>query len=124
MLTAYQKLSSQEELTRSLGKMVLAFGHLESVLLTYLESKDVPASSKTPLGGLVKKMQANRIVDETAAFHLRFLMDQRNYFVHRVSALMNGHEIDQRDVDTFRNRIDGLTDEAEFFASGFSEVRS
>lgn len=102
----------------------MAFGHLESVLLGCLERKGVKVSSKVPFGGLVKKMQANRIVDETAGYHLRFLMEQRNYFVHRISALMSGFEIDQRDVDTFRNRVEGLTDEAEFFASAFSEVRN
>lgn len=122
MTEIYDKLISNSNFTRCLGEMVLAVGRLEGVLVDFLNEKGVQVEVKAPLGGLIKKLESSGSLTDTVSYHLNFLLNQRNYFVHRITQLMEGYEIESNEMESFRNRVQSLREETDFFASMFMET--
>lgn len=119
MVPTYKKLISDPDFTQSLGEMVLATGRLEGVLFDFLSQKGIQVGERVPLGGLIKKLESSGNLDDTVSYHLNFLLHERNYFVHRITQLMRGYEIDKGEIEIFRNRTQGVREETEFFATMF-----
>lgn len=117
MTQTYKQLMSDTEFTQSLGEMVLAVGRLEGVLFNFLTERGITVGERAPLGGLIKKLESSIYLSDTVIYHLNFLLSQRNYFVHKITRLMHGYEIEKNEMETFRNRVQGLREETEFFAA-------
>jgi len=124
MVHAYEKLISDAAFTQSLGEMVLAVGRLEGVLFDFLAGQEVTIREKAPLGGLIVKLESTGNLSDTVSYDLKFLLDQRNYFVHKIAQLMHGYEIENKEIETFRNRVQSLREQTEFFADMFIESRT
>ncbi|WP_092825110.1 hypothetical protein [Vreelandella subterranea] len=104
--------------------MVLAVGRLEGVLVDFLNEKGVQVGEKIPLGGLIKKLESSGNLTDTVSYHLHFLLSQRNYFIHRITRLMHGYEIENSEMESFRNRVQSLREETELFASMFMKTQT
>jgi|SRR5699024_2787991 len=124
MAQTYKKLISDPDFTQSLGEMVLAAGRLEGVLFDFLSQKGMQVGEKAPLGRLIKKLESSGSLDDTVSYHLNFLLHERNYFVHRITQLMRGYEIDKNEIEKFRNRVQRVREETEFFVAMFLRAKS
>jgi hypothetical protein len=124
MAQTYKKLISDPDFTQSLGEMVLAAGRLEGVLFDFLSQKGIQVGERAPLGRLIKKLESSGNLDDTVSYHLNFLLHERNYFVHRITQLMRGYEIEKSEIETFRKRVQSVREETEFFATMFLRSQS
>lgn len=120
MGTAYQALISDDIFTANLGKMILSAGKFEVVLKDYIKLKGhEPVGKKTPMGALMKKLQQSQYLGCTVEYHFGFLLDQRNYFVHKIYELLNVHDFQESNIIEFRNRVAGIQNEIDFFTALF-----
>lgn len=118
MQSAYEKLIADKEFSSGLGQAVLAAGRFEFLVKKYIIDKrylDDP-SKKMMLGPLIMKLAENKILGCTLEYHLHFLREQRNYFVHQIYELLNEIDIDDFEIQRFRNRVLGVRDEFEQFS--------
>ena len=74
------------------------------------------------MGGLLAKLKSSQHIGDTLDYHLSFILQQRNYFVHRLYDRLTGFMLDRTEVDQFRNRVKDLQDELDGFAKLFEEA--
>ncbi len=109
----FQILYSSEEFCCELGRVVLAAGKLEALLIQVIRAESHPINSKyATLGSLIKHVEK---CDRLKALkpHLEMLKKQRNYLTHNIYALLFGHidetileasELVESDVHTYKER--------------------
>ena len=120
--TFYEALYSDENFVSALGRMVLSSAKFESSIKQFIDSEGkVEVSSKSSLGGLLQKLVRNHTIDRTATEHFSFLLHQRNFFAHKLYENLSEYPSDMYEVRIFINRVNGVSEEMEFFSSLLNE---
>ena len=74
------------------------------------------------MGGLLKKLRDSHYLGNTVDYHLSFILQQRNYFVHRLYDKLTGYMLEETEIAQFRNRVKSIQDELDFFTNLFEEA--
>ena len=123
MNDAFETLYSDDSFALAIGRLVLSASRFEAILREYLQVKtEGPKLEKAPMGGLLAKLKSSQHIGDTLDYHLSFILQQRNYFVHRLYDRLTGFMLDRTEVDQFRNRVKDLQDELDGFAKLFEEA--
>ena len=113
----YQSLHSNNTFAIAIGKLTLSSAKLESCIKAFIEARAVcKISEKAPLGGLIKALLDDHEIDRTAGEHLRVLLHERNYFVHKLHCNLSEYPTDQHQLGVFINRANSLSLEMELFS--------
>lgn len=118
----YQALYTNNEFAMAIGRLTMSSAKLESNIKAFIEAKGQKASQKATLGLLVKAMSENNQIDQTATEQLYFVLNQRNYFVHRLHASLSEYPSNESELTKFINRVASLCSEMEFFSKLISEA--
>ena len=119
----YDSLRSNDDFVRSLGLLTISCARLENSIHRFLEFKGHPvANERTSLGGLIKLIRTQVCFDRTGLEHLGFILNQRNYFVHKLHLYLSDYPRDDNQVQQFVGRVNGLVEEIEFFSEQFEEI--
>ena len=123
MNNAFESLYSDDSFALELGRFVLSASRFEAILKKLLQAKaDGSKLEKASMGGLLTKLKNSQYIGCTLDYHLSFILQQRNYFVHQLYDRLTGFMLDRTEVDQFRNRVKGLQDELDSFAIQFEEA--
>lgn len=120
---AFESLHSDNSFALALGRLVLSAGRFETILREYLKVKtDSSKLEKAPMGALLTKLRNSQHIGDTLDYHLSVILQERNYFVHRLYDRLTGFMLDRTEVNQFRNRVKGIQDELDGFAKLFEEA--
>lgn len=123
MNDAFESLYSDDSFALALGRLVLSASRFEAVLREYLQVKGENSRlEKAPMGELLAKLKNSQYIGCTLDYHLSFILQQRNYFVHQLYNRLTGFMLDRMEVNQFRNRVKGIQDELDIFAKLFEEA--
>jgi hypothetical protein len=114
----YQALFTNDEFAVAIGRLTLCSAKLESTIRTFIDARgkvDVP--ERTPLGGLIKALIKHHVIDRTAGEHLQFVLNQRNYFVHKLHSNLSNYPENEFELRRFINRATALSEEMEFYSA-------
>jgi hypothetical protein len=123
----YNLLIADDEFCAELGKVALAAGRLEALLIKYLQGKGIKGNfDKATLGKLISIAKDNHQFDKNMIKALEMVRDQRNYLTHNIYALfielidetiLERSELLDSDVHTYTERawqlkenLNGLAD--------------
>ena len=116
----YQTLFTNDAFAMSVGRLVLSSARLESSIKSFMDSHGTTsAHEKAPLGVIIKTLITHHTIDRTAIEHLQFILNQRNYFVHKLHANLSEYPEDHADAMQFTSRAKSLSEEMEFFSDLF-----
>jgi hypothetical protein len=116
----YQTLFANDAFAMSVGRLVLSSARLESSIKAFMDSHGTAsADKKAPLGAIIKTLTTHHAIDRTAIEHLPFILNQRNYFVHKLHANLSDYPGNHADAMQFTSRAKSLSDEMEFFSDLF-----
>ena len=123
MNDAFESLYTDDSFALELGRFVLSASRFEAILKKFLQAKaDGSKLEKASMGGLLTKLKNSQYIGCTLDYHLSFILQQRNYFVHQLYDRLTGFTLDRTEVNQFRNRVKGLQDELDSFAKLFEEA--
>jgi hypothetical protein len=84
----YNLLFESDRFTAELGKVTLAAGKLEAVLILFLKNNGLTENlQKATLGGLITKVNKQNILEKKLIYGLEMVCEQRNYLTHNIYAL-------------------------------------
>jgi len=121
----FQILYGSEDFCSELGRVVLAAGKLEALLIQAMRSEGQTINQKyATLGSLIKLLEKH---DRLKALkpHLEMLKKQRNYLTHNIYALLFEHidetileanNLVESDVHTYKERAFVLCENLNFIA--------
>ncbi len=116
----YQTLFSDDSFAMAVGRMTMSSARLESCMKLFMESHGSSiANKKAPLGAVIKTLIANHTIDRTAIGHLQFILQQRNYFVHKLHPYLSEYPSNHSELIQLTNRANALIEEMEFFSNIF-----
>ena len=123
MNDAFESLYSDDSFALELGRFVLSASRFEAILKKFLQAKASGSKlEKASMGNLLRKLKNSQYIGCTLDYHLSFILQQRNYFVHQLYDRLTGFMLDRTEVNQFRNRVKGLQDELDSFANLFEEA--
>ena len=123
MDNAFEFLYSDDSFTSNLGRLVLSASRFETILKRYIQTEcNDLTMDKVPMGGLLKKLRDSHYLGNTVDYHLSFILNQRNYFVHQLYDKLTGYMLEETEIEQFRNRVKGIQDELDFFTNLFEEA--
>lgn len=116
----YQALFSDDSFAMALGRLTLSSARLESSIKIFIESNgSASTNEKAPLGTVIKTLTAHHAIDRTAVEHLQFILQQRNYFVHKLQPYLSEYPANHAEITQFTSRANSLSEEMEFFSNLF-----
>lgn len=113
----FSNLFENDGFTSALGRAIMSSAKLEGGIKKYIEDKGIAKTKpKDTLGQLINSLINNHSIDKTSEHHFRFLLQQRNYFTHNLFSNLSEYPKDEREVYMFISRVNGISEEMEFFS--------
>ncbi len=111
----YKLLYEDDRFVMAVGRLALSSAKLESCIKLFLETEGVLVKDKLPLGKLIEKLLSECKIDRTTEVSLRFILHERNYFVHKLHGNLADLPQDTVLVSRFISRASSLAAEIEVF---------
>ncbi|MBB5391059.1 MULTISPECIES: hypothetical protein [unclassified Herbaspirillum] len=112
----YESLFANDKFSMAVGRVVLSSAKIESAIKSYIAANGSSTSEKDTLGRLIEKLEKTKKIDQTSLEHLKLILNQRNYFVHKLHINLSEYPKNQFEIDGFINRATSLSEEMEFFS--------
>jgi len=123
MENLFDDLEKNTDFTSALGRMVLASAKFESSITRYIDAKGVVSvKPRSPLGILLETLVKKHTIAQTAVEQFYFLLNQRNYFVHKLHCNLSEYPTNELEIQKFINRANGIAEEMEFFSKILNEA--
>ncbi|WP_178861606.1 hypothetical protein [Thiomicrorhabdus cannonii] len=128
----FQVLYGSEDFCSELGRVVLAAGKLEALLIQAIRSEGKVINQKyATLGSLIKQLEKHERLKALKP-HLEMLTKQRNYLTHNIYSLVFGHidetileanNLIESEVLTYKERAYILCENLNFMAQLIEKVQ-
>lgn len=112
----YKLLYEDDRFVMAVGRLAISSAKLESCIKLFLKAEGVLVKDKLPLGKLIEKLLSECKIDRTTEFSLRFILHERNYFVHRLHGNLADFPQDLVLVNRLISRANSLAAEIEVFS--------
>lgn len=86
----FELLYQDPQFCAMLGKVILSSGRFEGNLRRYLSLNQIKSYEQEGFGGLIGKLERNKLISEKGIQVLRHLKLQRNYLTHSLFDLFSG----------------------------------
>lgn len=113
----YQMLYTNDEFVMAVGRLIMSSAKFESNIRVFIEARGQNIYDKATLGRLIKTIAGIYQLDPTTTEQLHFLIEQRNYFVHRLHSSLSEYPSNEFELQRFINRAKALGTEMDFFSN-------